>query len=184
MAFLEVLTRCYRRPRMLRRNQASLDAQTDPDWMQTLLVDDSGDGIAAAQERIGNYAPSLVGDYIWILDDDDECADRELVRELKTIATRHDPDVIMVRMDHGERGVLPSAFEWEEPPTLGRIGCSAYIVKRRVWRRHAGAWFPGRYHSDFDFIASIFADEEPLNIYWHDVIASRVQWIGLGRPEV
>lgn len=183
MPFLEVLTRCYKRPRMLARNRASLEAQTENDWVQTLLVDRNGDGVGAAQERIGNYAPNLVGDYIWILDDDDECAWPEMVSTLKVIVAEHDPDVIMLRMDHGERGVLPGDFDWQKPPTVGRIGCSAYVVRRAVWRRHAGQWFPGRYQSDFDFIAAVYAD--PLvSVYWHDVIASRVQWIGLGRPEV
>lgn len=181
MPFLEVLTRCYRRPKMLTFNQASLERQTDPDWTQTLLVDESGAGVAAAQERLGSHAPHLVGDYIWILDDDDECVRDTLVAELKEIAAAHDPDLIMLRMDHGERGILPGSFDWEKPPAIGRVGCSAYVVRRQVWRNYAGVWFPGRYHSDGDFIRAVYAGTE--KVYWHDVVASRVQWIGFGRPE-
>lgn len=179
--FLEILTRCCKRPNMLAINQASLDRQTCDDWQQTLLHDDDGNGIPAAQELLGNYAPHLEGDYIWILDDDDECCHNTLVAELKEIVTRESPDVIMLKMDHGQRAVLPSAHEWGQRPVIGRIGCSAYVVKRSLWRRCAGAWIPGRYQSDGDFIKAVY-DQADM-VYWHDVIASRVQWIGLGRPE-
>ena len=182
MAFLEVITRTFnQRPRMLARNVASLHGLTDADWMQTILVDEQGRGVAWAQENMANYSTQLQGRYIWILDDDDMCIRRTLLSELKTIAEDHDPDVIMVRMDHKERGILPDRAHWEAPPVHGFIGCSAYIVKRDVWQGHAGAFIPGTYYSDFTFIQSIF--ESGQRIYWHDVIASQVQAIGLGRAE-
>lgn len=181
MAFLEILTRCYLRPRMLAANQDSLQQQTDPDWTQTFFVDDVGIGVGATHEQLAAYAPRLVGDYIWILDDDDECVRPTLVSELKAIVAEHDPDVIMMRMDHRQRGILPGNMDWEQPPAIGRVGCSAYVIRRRVWRLHAGAWLPGVYHSDGLFIQAVFASSP--RVYWHDVIASRVQWIGLGRPE-
>jgi hypothetical protein len=71
--FLEVLTRCYRRPGLLAANQASLRAQTCADWTQTLLVDEEGRGIAWSYVNMAGYAPHLVGEYVWILDDDDLC---------------------------------------------------------------------------------------------------------------
>ncbi len=181
MPFLEVLTRSYKRPRMLAVNQASLRNQTDNDWVQTLLVDDIGRGIEWATENMAAYAPKLVGDYVWILDDDDTCILPTFVAELKFIAVDSDPDVIMVRMDHGAGRILPDDDTWHGPPVLSHIGCSAYVVRRAIWQAHAGALVPGRYVSDFDFISAIYAANP--SIYWHDVIASRVMKQSFGAPE-
>lgn len=179
--FLEILTRCYKRPRMLAVNQASLRAQTDPDWIQTLIVDDVGRGMAWAQENLAMCGPRLAGNYIWILDDDDECILPSLVADLKWIAEARRPDVIMLKMDHAERGVLPDDPYWGDTIEAGHVGCSAYVIKRDVWQAYAWAWVPGAYDSDFNFIAAIWADQP--RVYWHNVIASRVQRISLGRPE-
>ena len=179
--FLEILTRCYKRPTMLAKNQDSLRAQVFGDWVQTLLVDDQGVGINETHERMARYAPQLVGDYIWILDDDDECIRPTLFAELYDIAFYHNPQVIMIRMDHGPRGILPDEKNWGYAPQLGHVGVSAYVVRRDVWQAHARAWTPGVYHSDYNFIAAIFADN-PF-VIWHNVIGSRVQQIGLGRAE-
>lgn len=182
MPFLEVLTRTFNaRPHLLRINQESLRRQTDPDWVQTLLVDDVGRGIDWASENLAAYAPNLVGDYIWILDDDDTCILPTLVAELKFIVADSDPDVIMIRMDHGSGRILPGDDSWLCPPVLGQIGCSAFVVRRAVWQRHAMAMEHGHYSSDYDLIASIWT-EQP-RVYWHDVVASRVMRQSFGRPE-
>ena len=183
MAFLEVITRTYKRPNMLVINKISLAAQTHPDWHQSILVDEIGEGIGAAQARLADYADKLSGRYIWILDDDDFCIRPTFVAELLRVATIHDPDVIVVKMDHGPRGILPDDRHWGHCPLpLGQIGCSGYVVRREIWQAHAAAWRSARYASDHDFISSVFTREH-LTVYWHDVIASRVQQIGLGKPE-
>jgi hypothetical protein len=182
MPFLEVLTRTFgARPHLLRINQDSLRRQTDPDWMQTLLVDDVGRGIDWASENLAAYAPHLVGDRIWILDDDDVCILPTLVEELKFIAADSDPDVIMIRMDHGAGRLLPGDDTWLRPPVLGQIGCSAFVVRREVWQRHASAMEHGHYASDYDLIAAIWKSQP--SVYWHDVVASRVMRQSFGRPE-
>jgi len=182
MPFLEVLTRCYQRPRMLAINRASLWAQTDPDWGQTLLVDDVGRGINWATENLAAYAPKLIGTYVLILDDDDMLICPTLVADLKCLAAEFDPDVIMLRMDHGGGVVLPDDDTWGHGPVLGRIGCSAFVVRRAVWQAHAGAMVPGQYHSDFLLIEAIWRDDP--RVYWHNVVASRVMKQSFGQPEV
>lgn len=182
-AFLEVVTRCFRRPKMLTQNQASLRAQTDPDWIQTLIVDKVGMGVAWANENLALRAQHLIGEYIWLLDDDDECILPTLVADLKWIVGARRVDVIMLRMDHAERGILPDDPYWGQAVEAGHVGCSAYVVKRSIWQAYAWAWVPvpGAYDSDFNFIAAIWADQP--RVYWHDVIASRVQRISRGAPE-
>lgn len=181
MAFLEVLTRCYKRPRMLAANQASLRAQTDGDYIQTLLVDDVGRGIAWSHENMGAYAPQLTGEFVWILDDDDLCICPTFVADTKAIARRYLPDVIMVKMRHFGGRVLPDA-RWGKAPVFGEIGVSAFVVRRHVWQWHAHAFKPGWYGSDFSFIDSIWRANR-WTFFWHDCIASRVQRASIGRPE-
>lgn len=178
--FLEILTRHLNgREELLERNIASLDGLTDDDWEQTFLIDNVGRGITWATENLARQAHCLRGDYIWILDDDDVCIRPALVRELREIVERNAPDVIMMRMDCAERGVLPDGAYWENPPAHAHISSSCYVVRRDVWQWHAGAWVPGVYHSDYLFIQSVFSGA-PV-VYWHNVIAARVQQIGLGR---
>ncbi len=139
--------------------------------MQSILDDPVGLGIGASYKRMAHFEPT--GDWVWILDDDDECIWRPLVADLRRIvAARPEAQVIMVRMDHGdELGVLPDESVWEKEPVCGHLGVSSYIVRRDVWERHKCAFSSGQYSSDFDFIRSVWA-EQPV-IVWHDVIASR-----------
>lgn len=191
MPFLEVLTRVYKRPQMLAINVESLRHQTDDDWTQTYLVDNVGRGINWSHENMAAYAPRLVGEWVWIVDDDDMCTCPTLVADLKRIVAEHDPDVIMLKMDHG-RAVLPDAETWGDGPVCGHIGCSAYVVKRELWQEHAGAMVPGWYGSDFSLINSIFGNNPAMGlapwikqprIYWHDCVASRVQQQSFGQAE-
>ena len=180
MAFLQVLTRCYLRPEMLTANIRSLLEQTDSDWEQTCLIDSQGRGIGWSYENLAAHAPLLRGEYIWILDDDDLCIHPTFIAELRSIAQAYDPDVIMVKMDHGRRGVLPGETDWQQPPQPARIGCSAYIMRRSVWQRHAKA-FGSHDAGDFDILGAVLGNMP--SVYWHDVIASKVQRISLGAPE-
>jgi hypothetical protein len=181
MAFLEILTRTFGgRPTMFAAHRASLDAQTDRDFIHTLLIDEGARGIAWSHENMAAHAQHLAGDYVWILDDDDLCTLPDFVAGLKQIAVLNAPDVIMVRMDHGDGRILPSA-RWGKSPRVSEIGCSAFVVRRPVWQAHAGAMIPGRYTSDFEFIAAIWKSKPA--VYWWPVVASRVQRQSVGRGE-
>lgn len=179
MAFLEVVTRTYKRPQMLRHNRASLERQTCADWQQTMLPDEEGRGIAWAYAQLATFEPT--GEYVWILDDDDLCIDAELVADLKTITEEFTPDVIILKMDHGNGQILPDEAHWQRAPQQGYIGASAFVVSRATWLEHRWRFAPGRYESDYDFIRAVYAAES--DIYWHNTIASRCQRISKGLPE-
>lgn len=179
MPLLEIVTRCYKRPALLRHNRASVERQTCADWSQTMLVDEVGRGVGWAYDQLAAFTPT--GAWVWLLDDDDLCLDADLVRDVGTLAAEFNPDVIMVKMDHGNGAILPDKFTWGRTPQLGHIGVSGYIVKREVWLDFRHAFTPGHHASDFDFIAAIFASDP--EVYWHNTVASRVQQIGKGLPE-
>lgn len=177
---LEIVTRCFKRPEMLENNRASLAAQFSSDWQQTLLIDPIGVGVEAANAQLALFAP--IGDYVWVLDDDDMCVDDLLVVTLQRLVVQHNhPPAIMLRMDHGELGVLPDDKHWGREPVRGGIGCSAIVTMRDVWNTHRPAWACSRYDADFEFIHAVWR-EHAADIVWEDRVASRVQRISRGAP--
>lgn len=183
MPFLEIVTRhLATRPNMLAANQASIEAQTDADWVQTLLIDEVGRGVPWANVNLGRYAPRLEGKYIWVLDDDDVCMCDKLVADVKAIVREHDPDVVMMRADHDRLGILPSARNWKRYPVKTGIGMSNFIVRRAVWQRHAPAAFTAELCADYRLISAIF--DAGHSIHWWDRVVMRCQrQNSLGRPE-
>lgn len=138
--------------------------------------------MGASHRLIAEHEPRA--DWVWILDDDDECIHAGLVEDIRRIAReRPTAGVIMVRMDHGPAmGILPDCNVWEREPVHGHLGMSSFIVRREVFKQHKEAWMRLRYQSDFDFIADVFRGGH--EVVWHDVVASRVQRISHGAPEL
>ncbi len=167
---------------MLAKNVAAFERQTSRDFVQTFLVDDTGRGKVWAEDNLRANVQHFKGQYIWLLDDDDFCIRDTLVEELQAIVEAHNPDVIMVRMDHGPLGILPPDDLWQQRPQAGRIGGSSVIVRRETWLKHGQNWREGTNHADFEFIDSLFRDNS-LSIFWLDVVASKVQRISFGNPE-
>lgn len=127
------------------------------------------------------YAPRLVGRYIWILDDDDLCTRDTLVAELKEIAQKQKPEMIIMRFDCGLRGIVPDAAGWGKPPRQGNISSSSFVLRRNVFQKWAHVLCPGVYHSDYILAETVYRNSQ--KIYWYDIIAGRIQQIGLGKPE-
>jgi hypothetical protein len=172
MAFLEILTRTFgQRPKALLRNRLSLDEQTSKDWEQTLLIDDQRRGVEWA---VGNLSTvEAHGEYVWILDDDDECCEPEFVERLKEFVTANNsPDVVIVRMEHTGIGIFPPLDLWEQAPVLGRIGTSAFIVRQDVWNATRIKWVEN-YAGDYHYIAALW--RKGFRFAWWDKVASRTQ---------
>jgi len=169
---LSVVTRCYKRPVGLRRNQLSLMLQTRQDYEQILLVDNVGLGIKAADERMAAEAPALInGEYVYILDDDDMLIGNQFIAHIHAIAQTHDPDIIIVKSDNGRLGILPSAAMWEKKPQPGRISTLNYVVKAEIWKRHAPAFATHPHDAgDAMFVTELF--RHGYSVYWLDAIAA------------
>jgi hypothetical protein len=180
MSFLEVITRHMEsRPNFIQDNFASLDMQTCDDWVQTLLVDDVGRGVEWANYQMGRYAPNLVGEFIWVLDDDDVCVCETFVEDMKRIVEEHDPDVIISKID--ANGVIPPDELWRKKPKVARIGMACFVVRRAVWQAHAEKFWP-KLAADYNFIFDVWA-AGVYKWYWHDEVVMRIQQVGRGRPE-
>lgn len=163
----------------LRQNQRSLSEQSDPDYQHIIIEDVYQRGVEYANGQMAARDWSDVeGEYVLILDDDDLMADDLLVLKLKrhTYYSDNDtpPDLFMVRMDHGQWGILP-AETWEGEPQKGRQGCSCVIPSRAIFLEAVKSYTP-KYDGDFDFVSACYGLSE--NIHWLDTVATRVQQIG------
>jgi hypothetical protein len=181
--FLEVLTRHHTgRPSLLQRCEESLAALESDDWVHTLLVDDKGRGVPWANQQLRHIAPKLVGEWIWILDDDDLCILPSLIDQLRSVVTPF-TELVMVRGDftaHGV-GIVPSR-SWGRTPVLGDVGMSCFVVRRDCYQRFAHA-FPYAPAGDYAFISTVYAGLEPEQMVWLDVVASKDMRWGRGQPE-
>ncbi len=183
--FLTVITRCYKRPKMLRANVASLEMQTDQDYEQLFIVDEVGRGVQWANEQFAVHTDRVNGEYVLLLDDDDKLVDREAVAKLKAAARRTGADIVVFRVDHGPLGILPDAIVWEKEPVHCHIGGGDLIVKADLWRRcieyfgHAVSTIsPG---GDFSFMRELWSHNP--RVCWLDKVLEEVQRISRGAPE-
>lgn len=176
--FLSVVTRCYKRPKMLARNKASLEAQTCQDYEHVFLVDEVGVGIAEANRRLTEAQVS--GEYVYVLDDDDEISDPNFINDLQAIARQHAPDVIMVRSENGELGILPAV--WNKRLIKDHVDMLNFVVKADVFRQHAHAFANGSIGGDFTFINDVF-EHGIYRVHWHDKVVARIQKRSHGEPE-
>lgn len=178
MAFLQVITRTFgARPTLLARNRASLAALDDSDWEQSLVVDTVGRGVAWANTNLATV--KATGEYVWVLDDDDVCANPALIGTLK--AHRGAP-VIVCRATHARFGVLPHDAHWGGPPVPADFGWSNLFVRSDVWEAHRQ--FLAQcdvYEADYLFAAHLWAEAAPWQ--WCDVVAAHYPRVSAGAGE-
>lgn len=178
---IEVLTRHFaKRPTLLRVQQASLARQSSSAWFQTLLADTEGRGVAWANAQLAKHTPR--GEYIWILDDDDECICDTWIGDLHLLIEAHAPSVVWVKNEVHGHGILPEPDYWRERPQFAHVAMSGFVVERDLYNRCKDAFRVER-GADCLFAQAIY-DLTPLEKqYWHDCCVMRTQRVSRGRPE-
>jgi predicted O-methyltransferase YrrM len=177
--FLSIITRCYKRPKLLEINVKSVDAQSDQDIEHLLIQDNRGVGIGGANQSFFRLRDLVEGQWVYILDDDDRLVYPDFVKELKKIVRQHDPQVVMVKVEVERPGyILPDT--WENRPILNRIRSLNYIVKSALWKRYI-SHFAKPAAGDFAFIDEIWKSEP--RIFWWNGIVAKVPCAGGGRSE-
>ncbi len=165
--FLQIITRTFgQRPTLLARCRESVALLCDADYVQTVIADDGGRGVAWANRNLSTVEAQ--GEWVWVLDDDDLCSDRELIARLRRVAAHQEPDVILVRVFHGKWGLLPPDVRWGTRPVCGQYGGACAVVRRDVWDVHRAGW-ESIYAADFWFVNRLW--DAGLRFAWLDVIA-------------
>lgn len=177
MPFLSVVTRCYKRPNMLLKNQMSLLMQTDQDYEQWFIDDHEGRGVGWANRSLADAV--VYGDYVMVLDDDDILIDERAIDKMK-VATLDAPAILIFKADHKELGILPSPVVWRKRPVRGRIGSISFISRRDIWERHIDA-FGVDEGGDYAYLHAVWRDKP--SVVWLDEVLAGVQRISRGQPE-
>ena len=187
--FLTIITRKYgnKRPVGFHANQGSIQGQSDPDLEQIFITDEIGQGLHAANKSFSLPAVTsqVLGEYIYLLDDDDFLTYNEFISDLKLVAENQSfPDVIFfkmkIKLGQLPGDIYPDALCWENKPLPARIGGSCFVVKREVFLRHVATFGQPRM-GDFTFINEIW--ESGVHCYWWDKLCAETSKVGRGLPE-
>lgn len=138
-------------------------------------------GIHAADQSLHTHRHHILGQFIYVLDDDDYLVDKTFVEDLKEVVQIHDPQIIMVKV-HFPQGIFPEP--WGEPPQMCRIGAPNFVVERVVWKNHIESFHKNGHDGragDFNFIDTLFSQH--YRIHWWDRIVAKVPRVGLGKGE-
>jgi len=183
MPLLSIVTRCYKRPKALKINQASVLSQKDGDVEHMLIVDDEGRGTFWANCSFYRNHDKVHGDYVFIMDDDDYLAYDGFVGHLREIVERYQPAIIMVKAEAAGR-ILPTDLVWKQEryPVVGQIGSGNFVVRADLWHKHIEA-FCQPVAGDYTFICDVFDDVGNGEIYWFDKVCLRAQRVSDGAPE-
>jgi len=181
--FLTVVTRCFKRPLLLRENVKSLKSQTDPDYEQIFIIDRKGKGLAAADRVLDEYKDLNTGQYILVLDDDDMVLESEFIATVKEVAKDKDPDVIIWRGRFGkgyQTDLPPKDTNWGKTIVKAKIGSFNYAIKNELYKKHIHVCKTG-VAGDFDFLKKVLNQCPPQKVVWLDTTFVGIQVKSKGR---
>jgi hypothetical protein len=179
--FLSIVTRCYKRPKMLDNNVQSLKRQMDQDYEQIFLVDEVGYGLAWANKQFHRHRDKPQGEYVLMLDDDDMLTNNHAIRIWKQ-AARDRPQLIMHKFDCGPWGILPTRDMWAaQYPKVTHVGTPCFLTRRDIWYEYIQE-FGAPTAGDFCYLRALWP--YLASIAWLDIIMGKVQQIGKGVPEL
>ena len=177
LPLLTIVTRCCQRPQMLAKNIESVAAQKDNSVEQVFLVDLQRRGRLHANKELRRHPSAIVGDYVYMLDDDCRLIHPRFVERLRN-AVKHKPDVVMVKSMRPQLKpyVLPRG-KWGDTKMLqGRMtNCLCYVVKRRVWLKHIVAFGTGVSGAG-RFLDAVLKSNP--TVIWLDVVAAETLQLG------
>ena len=134
--YLTIVTRTWKRNEQLGINQYSVKNQTDGDWDQVIIHDqtENGIGLLKANRLFHSHRHLVKGEYVLLLDDDDKIIDHDFVKKLKD----RNEDIVLFKMQYTPCGKDKWNYFGEDTdnqPEYGEIGGSCMVVKNHVYQR-------------------------------------------------
>ena len=178
--FLEIYTRTFKRPRLLKRCVDSLKVQTCQEFRHIIIDDKIGIGVREADRKIREVTPN--SDYIWILDDDNFVSNPRFIETLKKVIEAQDyvlasgleekpvdeehkkPDVVICSANYLGGVILPDREPFEE----GHVDWINFVYSKKIWMKHRSAWDDKKF-GDWAIINSV-QKANPLKAYVKDVM--------------
>lgn len=168
MPFITFVTRCHKRPLLLKQCQDSVSMQSDKDYEHIFIVDDIGHNRLWCNQQFHVNRHRVTGDYVYLIDDDDRLIYKDFVKHLKQIVAAHSPDVIMVRVKT-DAHIFPMPDVWQRQPIMGSIGGGCSCVSNKVFQLHIHA-FGTTSCGDYHFIKDVF--KCGYKVHWFDKIVA------------
>lgn len=127
----------------------------------------------------------VIGEYVYILDDDDYLTYPHFIRDLKAICDEHQPDVVICK-GHINGNVLPTLPVYDRKfPVRGCIGSPNFIVTNELYQQYCQFWTrevnKDFRAGDFHFINAIFTHTKP-KVYWDWNKTVFYAGVGNGKP--
>lgn len=133
-----------------------------------------------ANTQLAHCEPA--GDYVWVLDDDDEVICDTWIGDLHMLIEAHNPDIVWCKNDIHGFGVLPEPNYWQERPQFAHVAMSCFVVKRELYDRCKDAFQVER-GADCQFAQVIYDMTPAEKQVWHDCTVMRTQRVSRGKPE-
>jgi len=181
--FLSIVTRHHpRRPKMFELNTISVSSQKDKDFEHVILYDFIGIGSAKANQMFFQNKESVLGDYVFMLDDDDIFISDEFVGDIKKIVKENNrPGIIFVRMLINDSLLPTTNLVWGKDILYKHhIGTSCFVMRNDLWQDNIHL-FSATQIGDFDFINCVF--EKKPTVFWQDKIYSKTLRVSRGSDE-
>lgn len=170
--FLTIVTRCHRATEILTVNVGSVDAQTDQDMEHILLWDPiKSSSVERANKNLGKFKDLISGEWVYVLDDDDQLIYPTFVEELRKIVDQFNPSVVMVKAVISElhQRLLPEPWG-SGPPVFCRVSSLNFIVRADIWKKHIHH-FGTPTAGDYNFINKVW-ESERFKFYWWDKLVA------------
>ena len=133
------MTRCHpQRPNMQKVCFDSVKAQTCDDYQHFLLQGSmrmNEDGTRAWEAGLRVKRWPLDAKYVMVLDDDNVLIYPDFVKELKELAKKENPDVVIFKGNHTNAGIIPS-INWGKAPVHCNIDWFNYAIKLDMWNKY------------------------------------------------
>lgn len=191
---LSILTVAFR-PRGLWSLHDKLLRQSDKSFEHILAMDEipTGSGFEWCGRMWAAAGMEACGDYLAVMNDDEEPVDDDAVRRLTESLRLHEyPDILIVGLDFamrsGARTILPNGESREQKRFVrGQISPQCLIVRRDIWQRHARLWTEPTddgYSIDLAFMDALLSPTLAYRVVWTEDVFCRMVSRGLGVPEV
>jgi hypothetical protein len=178
---LTVITRACQRPKMLIKNIQSVQSQTCKDWEQVFIIDNLRRGVKWANEQFYHNRDRVIGEYVFMLDDDCRFIHNGFVQALKKI-TVSSPDLVMVRTRRPQFSPkeLPRKEHWKKSHLfkLGSTNGMCYVTKSELWKANTERYFV-KATGDWQMLKGLLPQAK--SIVWLDMFASETQQLGRGK---
>jgi glycosyltransferase involved in cell wall biosynthesis len=187
--FLSIVTRHLEcRKKYFLRCALSIARQTSHDF-EHIVIDCQPDGYLQAQQVLVDNCHRINGEYVFMLDDDDYLCNPYFISDLacfKTNPSYGNPDVIWCKwktIGIYDNIPFPPPDEWArlakgEPPRLGKVGTSCFVVKRQLYIDNIHAAMDAAPNGDYGFISAVYRNNPGLEIAMWDEFGAAYDHIG------